>query len=90
LNFYDFTDETISSLHTTIANNIKIIRKSKNVTQLELALAIGHKSMSTIAKIEAGIENKHYNVEQLYKISKVLDVPICEFFKNVDELKNKQ
>ncbi len=42
--------------------------------------------MSTIAKIEAGIENKHYNVEQLYKISQVLDVPICEFFKGVDDV----
>jgi len=36
--------------------------------------------MSTIGKIEAGLEDKHYNVEQLYKIAKALDVNICEFF----------
>ena len=55
---------------------------SKNITQLDLALTIGHKSMSTIGKIEAGLENKHYNVEQqLYKISKALDIDMCEFFR---------
>ena len=38
--------------------------------------------MSTIGKIEAGLENKHYNVEQqLYKISKALDIDMCEFFQ---------
>jgi len=52
----------------------------KNITQLELALRIGHKSMSTIAKIESNLENKHYNLEQLYKISKALDVDIKELF----------
>ena len=36
--------------------------------------------MSTIGKIEAGLENKHYNVEQLYKIAKAMEVDICEFF----------
>ncbi|NEW60869.1 helix-turn-helix transcriptional regulator [Sulfurovum sp. bin170] len=68
------------AFHTSIANNIRKIRKEKNITQLDLALAIGHKSMSTIGKIEAGLENKHYNVEQLYKIAKVLEVDICDFF----------
>jgi len=29
---------------------------------------------------KAGLEDKRYNVEQLYKISKALDVNICEFF----------
>ncbi len=40
---------------------------------------IGHKSTSTIGKIEANIENKHFNIEQLYKISKVLKVDISIF-----------
>ncbi len=50
------------------------------ISQLNLAYAIGHKSVSTIAKIEANLENKHYNIEQLYKISKVLNVNIASFF----------
>ena len=80
MEYFEFSDEEIKNFHRVISNNIKKIRKKKNISQLDLALAIGHKSMSTIAKIEAGLENKHYNVEQLYKIAKVLNVSICDFF----------
>ena len=77
----EYTDKEILGFHKRIADNIKRIRKEKDVTQLDLALTIGHKSMSTIGKIEAGLEDKHYNIEHLYKIAKALDVNICEFFK---------
>jgi len=83
LNYLEFTDEEVKKFHRIISDNIKKIRKEKNITQLDLALTIGHKSMSTIGKIEAGLEDKHYNVEQLYKISKALNMDICEFFKEV-------
>ena len=82
LEYLKVDNNDVKLFHSIVANNVKIIRKSKNITQLDLALTIGHKSVSTIGKIEASLENKHYNVEQLYKISKVLDVDICEFFKN--------
>ena len=82
MKYLEFTAEEIKEVYSLIARNIKKIRTSKNVTQLDLALTIGHKSMSTIGKIEAELENKHYNVEQLYKISKALEVDICEFFEN--------
>jgi len=77
----DFTDKEVKEFHQKIINNIKRIRKEKGVTQLDLALTIGHKSMSTIGKIEADVEEKHYNIEHLYKISKALGVDVCEFFK---------
>jgi len=76
----EFTSSEIKQFHSIIIKNIKQIRKEKHITQLDLALSIGHKSTSTIGKIEASLENKHYNIEQLYKISKVLEVNICEFF----------
>jgi len=78
LEYIEFSDEEIEKFHRLIAENIKRIRKSKNITQLDLALTIGHKSMSTIGKIAAGLDNKHYNVEQLYKISKALEIDMCE------------
>ena len=77
----EFTVQEIKEFHQVIVENIKRIRQAKGITQLDLALTIGHKSMSTIGKIEAGLEDKHYNIEHLYKIAKVLDVDICEFFK---------
>jgi len=39
------------NFHRIISDNVKRIRKEKKVTQLDLALTIGHKSMSTIDKI---------------------------------------
>ena len=81
LEFIEFSEDEIKKFHLKIVANIKRIRKMKKISQLDLALTIGHKSVSTIAKIEANLENKHYNIEHLYKISKVLDVDICEFFK---------
>lgn len=77
----EFTDNEILNFHHKITENIKRIRKEKGITQLDLALAIGHKSMSTIGKIESGLEGKHYNIEHLYKIAKVLDVKICDLFE---------
>lgn len=81
MKYLEFTDEEVKKFHRIISDNIKRIRKEKDITQLDLALTIGHKSMSTIGKIEAGLEDKHYNVEQLYKIAKALNIDICEFFK---------
>jgi transcriptional regulator with XRE-family HTH domain len=80
LEYLECSDKEVTNFHRIISDNVKMIRKEKKVTHLDLALTIGHKSMSTIGKIEAGLEDKHYNVEQLYKISKALDVDICEFF----------
>jgi len=81
LHYLDIENEDIKQFQNKIAQNIKRLRKEKNITQTELALTIGHKSVSTIGKIEANLDNKHYNIEQLYKISKALNVDICEFFK---------
>ncbi len=78
--YLDIEEEEIKLFYKNIASNIKRIRKEKNISQTELALSIGHKSVSTIGKIEAGLENKHYNLEQLYKISKVLQIDIKELF----------
>ncbi|RLA71154.1 MAG: XRE family transcriptional regulator [Epsilonproteobacteria bacterium] len=83
MDYIDVSNEEIQSFYKQIAKNVKEARKKQNVTQLDLALTIGHKSMSTIAKIEAGIEKKHYNLEHLYKISKALDIKMIELLENI-------
>jgi len=80
LEHIEFTEEEIARFHRTISDNIRTIRKEKKISLLDLTLAIGHRSMSTIGKIEARLENKHYNIEQLYKIARVLRVEVCRFF----------
>lgn len=78
---YDFTEEEVSAFYLNVMENVKSIRKEKGLSQLDLAHLMGHKSVSTIGKIESGLENKHYNLEHLYKIAKILDVNICELLK---------
>ena len=49
---------------------------------MQLALAIGHNSVGHIAKAELCKYGKHFNLEQLYKISKVLEVSIQQLLPN--------
>ena len=74
-------DKEVKSLHALIGKNVKRIREEKSFSQRALSLAIGQESTSIISQAELG-KNKHFNIEQLYKMSKELDVNICEFFKD--------
>ena len=78
------SDEDMLNIYKQIGQNVKKIRKEKKVSQLALALAIGHKAVGTISMAELCINNKHFNIEHLVKISNVLDVPICRFFENIN------
>ncbi len=71
----------IDALYKHIGQNVAKIRKSKNISQLDLALAIGLKSVGLISVAENYHNKKHFNIEHLHKIAKVLEVDICEFFK---------
>ncbi|MDR2099696.1 MAG: helix-turn-helix transcriptional regulator [Campylobacteraceae bacterium] len=72
-------------LYRRIGYNVAKIRKSKNISQLDLALAIGLKSVGLISVAEIYHNKKHFNISHLSKIAAVLDVDICEFFKKADD-----
>ena len=82
----EFLDNEFILLHRTIGKNVANIRKMKKVTQLDLSLSIGYNSTSVIAKAEAGTEGRHFSVEQLYKIAKILNVPMSCFFENINTI----
>lgn len=75
-------DEQMKEIYFKIGQNVKKIRLSKNISQLQLSLAIGHKAVGTISMCELGINNKHFNIEHLYKIANVLGVDVRDFFEN--------
>lgn len=77
-------DSYIKNYHKLIGLNVKRIRKEKGLSQLDLAHKIGHKSVSTISCAEINHKNHHFNIEHLLKIAYVLEVDICEFFKDLD------
>lgn len=78
----NLTSCNIDTLHKRIGQNVAKIRKEKKITQLDLALAIGLKSVGLISVAELYHNKKHFNIEHLYKIALALDVDICEFFKS--------
>jgi|GEM_PF-688012 len=74
----EFSEKEIENFYRKIGENVKTIRKEKNISQIQLALAIGHNSVGHVAKAELCKYNKHFSLEQLYKISRILKVSLHE------------
>lgn len=77
------TDKKMEKIYKTIGQNVARIRKEKNVSQLALSLAIGHKAIGTISMAEICTNNKHFNIKHLVKIADVLEVDVCDFFEGI-------
>lgn len=75
------SSEEIAKFHRLVANRVAQLRKERGLSQLDLSLAIGYKSVSLVAGAEAGYNNIHFNLEQLYRIASALEIDIAEFFK---------
>lgn len=80
------SQEKINKIYIKIGQNVKKIREKRNISQLDLALTLGYKSVSVISLGEIHKNKKHFNIAHLAKIAKVLDVSICDFFEGVDEI----
>jgi len=72
----------LKEVYKKVGENVKKIRENKNITQLQLAEMIGHKSTTIISQGELG--KKNFNIEHLYKISKALNTSLCDFFKGIE------
>ena len=70
-------------IYVIVGRNIKRIRKKKNLTQVQLADLIQYNE-GTIANIENN-SYQTFSLEFVYILSKKLNVPITEFFKDIDE-----
>ncbi|DAB28793.1 MAG: transcriptional regulator [Sulfurimonas sp. RIFOXYD12_FULL_33_39] len=72
---------TLSSdeLYQAIGKNVAKYRKAKGLSQLDLSLKMGYKSVSVVSGAEICYNGKHFNLEQLLKISQILEVDIKEF-----------
>ncbi|MEA3314858.1 MAG: helix-turn-helix transcriptional regulator [Campylobacterota bacterium] len=76
--YADITNDEIEEIYIFISNNIKKIRTSKKLTQLDMALSMGFTTATFYTNAENYKDNKHFNLEHIIKISKILDVKICE------------
>ena len=76
----DDLDNEANELLDLISTNVVKARKEKGYSQLKLATEIGYSSASYIGRMEIRKNNEHFNIVHLFKISKVLNIPISEFF----------
>jgi len=79
--FSNSTEEEIKNFYENISKKVKFFRESNNITQLDLALDIGIKSVAFYSTCENNKYDKHFNLEHLYKIAKSLKIDINDFFK---------
>ena len=77
----DISEEEIYEFYKTISANVKETRSAVKMSQLELSLKLGIKSIAFYSNCENLRYNKHFNLEHIYKISKALDVDMCELLK---------
>ena len=81
--------DALKSILSQIAYNVKRQRSAKNMSQLRLAVEMGHQTAGLISCAEAGINNQHFNIEQLATIAKILEIPITDLFEGVDKILKK-
>ena len=81
LKLIDDLDNEANELLDLISTNVVKARKEKGYSQLKLATEIGYSSASYIGRMEIRKNNEHFNIVHLFKISKVLNVPLCKFFE---------
>ena len=69
----------------TMALNTKRMGRERNLSQLETALSIGQASGGFYANMENNAHGKHFNLLHLFKLSKLFNCDINEFFKEISE-----
>ena len=77
----DISEEEIGTFYKTVSNNVKTRRVALQMSQLELSLKLGIKSVAFYSNCENLRYGKHFNMEHLYKISKALKIDICDLVK---------
>ncbi|MCX2717210.1 helix-turn-helix transcriptional regulator [Helicobacter sp. MIT 21-1697] len=79
-NLSNATQEEVLEFYKRVSSKIRILREERGISQLELALDIGIKSIAFYSNCENNRYGKHFNLEYCYKIAKSLNVNIREFF----------
>lgn len=60
MNNCDINNDQMKKIYQEIGLNVKRIRRSKNISQLALSLAIGHKAVGTVSMAELCINKQAF------------------------------
>lgn len=80
----DINDKYITNYYKTIGSNLKKLRVSKGLTQIQLSQAMNLKSVGLISQSELYLNKQHLNLKHLYIVASILDCKIEDFFEGVD------
>lgn len=80
--------ERVEQVYKQVGANVQRIRKSKNISQLKLSLAMGYSSVSVVSCAELYHRKIHFNIEHLVKIAHILDVNLKDFFEGIEAPKS--
>ena len=72
---------TTEEFYKKIGKNVAKYRKEAGLSQLDLSLQMGYKSISIVSSAEIYYKGKHFNLEHLLKISQILKIDICNLIK---------
>jgi len=72
---------SVEEFYKKIGKNVARHRKDKGLSQMDLSLQMGYKSISIISSSEIYYKGKHFNLEHLLKISQILEIEIGELIK---------
>lgn len=79
------SEKMVMQFYKNIAHNVQKKRIDKGKSQLDIAFeALNLSNDSFVSKLENCSEGKHFNLEQLYRISIYLECDINDFFKGIE------
>ena len=84
--FADVSKSYIMSEYKQISIKVKEFRKRKGYTQEYVALSMGFTTATFYTNAENFKSGKHFNLEHIIKISKILNIPISHFFESIVDL----
>lgn len=71
----------INKIHKKIGENVARYRKEAGLSQLDLSLRLGHKSVSIVASAERFYKGKHFNINHIFQIAHILNIDVCKLIK---------
>ncbi len=78
--YTEIMNDEIEEQYKLISKNIKKLRLDKKITQESMALSMGFTTATFYTNAENNRQGKHFNLEHIIKISKIMNIPIGNIF----------
>ena len=79
----ELLEQEAEAFLNTISKNVERIREAKGMTKLDVSRELGFMAPDHYSRMELRAEGKHFNLKHLYKLSRILNVPISDFIQNI-------